>query len=76
MSKLIIKCDYCSHFEDVQKGREMMIHEQRCCFNPANKKCYSCKHRDYEWDLPFCKVECNVTDGEEVGNCTKWEEDI
>ena len=43
--KRVWKCGFCSQTNDIEE--EMIKHEEECSFNPANKKCASCKHHEY-----------------------------
>ena len=70
----VFKCDFCKHFS--QDAEEMRIHEIKCSFNPANKKCLTCKNAiDVGFDYPIinCLKNLSTYEGEEYGNCIGWE---
>jgi len=72
--KSVWKCDFCSSTDvSIEK---MKLHELSCSFNPINKKCYSCEYRDWSdgWgdSYTICKIDLDVLDGEEDGNCSGW----
>jgi hypothetical protein len=70
--KKVWKCDYCSHVQEQIFG--MKKHEEECAFNPANKKCFSCKNI---WSDNKCAEYCikglSLMKGEDDGNCPSWE---
>jgi hypothetical protein len=72
----VFKCDFCTHF--TQDAEEMRIHEQKCSFNPINKKCFTCK---YAWDsgfdcsIPECEKNISTLVGRDQGNCIGWEKE-
>ena len=74
----VFKCDHCHHF--TQDAEEMIIHEVKCVFNEANKKCFTCLH-SYEAGMPIsgsmrgCEKKLDIVKGEEVGGCVGWEAD-
>jgi len=76
--KTVLQCDFCSHTENVNSKGLMIEHEKKCAFNPKNKYCYTCKHK-YEAGYPIsgpmtgCRIDLDVVDGEDDGNCEGWE---
>ena len=71
--KRVWKCDFCvqTHVSSIK----ILEHEPECCFNPVNRKCYSCKNQDGSDYYPLCSKRYNVFKGEEEGNCEGWETD-
>ena len=74
----VFKCDHCHHF--AQDAEEIRMHEVKCVFNEANKKCFTCLH-SYEAGMPIsgsmrgCEKKLDIIKGEEVGGCLGWESD-
>lgn len=72
----VFKCDHCS--DTSQDAEEMRIHEAKCSFSPAAKKCYSCLH-SYEAGMPIsgsmrgCEKKLDTDKGETIGGCAGWE---
>jgi len=50
----VFKCDHCHHF--TQDAEEMRMHEVKCVFNEANKKCFTCLH-SYEAGMPISAIQ-------------------
>lgn len=72
--KLVLKCSHCCHFEEVQDGEKMRLHEINCSFNPANRKCFSCKYSESDgYGGRDCNAGCDTVVGEYRGNCSGWE---
>lgn len=74
--EVVLKCDYCSHFLKAQKEfiDEMKKHEEKCSFNSKNKKCFTCEHKYYDWDLERCNLNLDTLKGQDEGNCKGWKE--
>jgi hypothetical protein len=74
----VFKCDHCHHF--TQDAEEMRMHEVKCVYNEANKKCFTCLH-SYEAGMPIsgsmrgCEKKLDIVKGEKVGDCVGWEAD-
>lgn len=66
--KLVYKCDYCGHTKEKRVG--IAEHEKVCKFNPALKRCYSCRHRSIGID---CVKDLPVIDAIDGGGCKGWE---
>jgi hypothetical protein len=69
-------CDYCG-----ESGNKNVIrpHEEDCDYNPANKRCGSCKHKDYG-GAPISGIEIICNNGlsaeqviEDEESCAQWE---
>lgn len=68
--KKVWKCDFCQHTGVIVK--DMILHEENCGLNPKLKNCYSCEHHYDFWESTRCRLELNVFDGEDEGNCIGW----
>jgi len=75
--KQIWKCNYC--FETNESPNIIATHELKCSFNPANKKCWTCKSHSYFDGFSECiRKDINhsefydIFDGDEI--CDKWEQ--
>jgi pantothenate kinase len=73
------KCDYC--FEFSENKDEIQKHELKCCFNPKNRRCYTCIHKISSGsDMFDFYEECNLNmdmlavEDEEI-ICESWEEE-
>ncbi|WP_415912361.1 hypothetical protein [Neptuniibacter sp. QD37_11] len=76
--KQVWQCDFCTYTGEHTK---VAAHEAKCVFNPANRKCMTCKHRTDEgapisgfWNGCALKVanQFDVEDGD--ADCAKWEQ--
>jgi len=73
--KQVWKCDHCYH-TNINKDK-VEIHEDKCTFNPINKRCSTCDNQvpmDYSSDYE-CKIHnfghyMNVDDGDII--CKDW----
>jgi hypothetical protein len=74
--KRVWKCDFCSHTEkDIEK---MIIHENKCSFDPNKRNCHSCEFygdEGYDYSIPYCEKKLNHIEYEEDGNCPEWRTD-
>jgi len=68
--KQVWKCDFCT--ETNTDKAKIAGHEPKCSFNPINKKCFTCKHSAWEWDLRVCRKDLDTINGEDEGNCSGW----
>jgi hypothetical protein len=73
--KRVWKCDFC-YKTDVDKD-VMERHENECHFNPINKRCSTCEHRepmdysmDYECAIHDMGWYVDVDDGDK--DCDDW----
>ena len=75
--KRVWKCDFCSSTNVLSE--KIKEHELECSFNPEKRMCYSCifSYDDayYGERSPCCKINLDVVDGEEDGNCKGWQTD-
>lgn len=71
--KQVWKCDYCSHTN--QKFEMVEEHENKCCFNPKLKNCYTCKnyvdHPSLYDDYYICSLGLD-TDVFDSKPCDSW----
>lgn len=68
--KRVWKCDFCTKTD---KDSDVILeHEKTCSFNPIMKNCFSCKHHDFYFESSICKIDLDVYDGEDDGNCKGW----
>jgi len=73
--KQVWKCEFCSHTQEKING--LIGHEEKCSFNPKNKKCFTCRlawDSGHEYSIPECENHLSTVEGREVGNCVGWEE--
>lgn len=79
--KQVYKCDFC--YKTDANADVILEHESSCSFNPALKKCWTCKHNVDEGmpisgSMYVCQKGISYSDKEEVednGNCSKWEKE-
>lgn len=73
----VFMCEYCIAFSKDKK--KIQDHELKCKYNPVNKLCYSCKHRN-EGDLfiytdeDCCTIRQDIIPSTET--CESWESKI
>lgn len=78
--KRVWQCEFCS--ETDPEAAAIEEHERRCAFNPANKRCWTCRNVTQEgapmsgfWHGCNAGVPRDEQDDVEDGNeeCAKWE---
>lgn len=73
--KQVWKCDYCSN---TNENKDIIRkHENECCFNPKERRCYTCKNREeYAYsDGYYCSLELD-TDDVDFKPCDSWIIDV
>lgn len=77
--KQVWKCDFCY---DTNGDRDVIaVHEVKCQFNPATKRCTTCKHQterpwtDYGYDCKAGFLGDELMDRQDGDvPCDKWEQ--
>lgn len=61
-------CDFCDKYNtDINK---MLSHENKCNFNPVNKKCYTC--RNSQWRPGMRKNHGCIFKPNDKNICKQW----
>ena len=76
MPKLIYKCNFCNDFFDDKDEAEQ--HENECLADPRLRGCWSCKHRNLDYDDWICMINAYLREGDSWGcptdlHCPQWE---
>lgn len=75
MPSQVWKCNYCNTTSNNFKVVEE--HEQSCSFDPKQKKCLTCKHHDWFYDVEECHKNMTFEHREDVSDgkiiCEFWE---
>ena len=74
MPKLVYKCDFCDGFFDDKD--EAKQHESECLSDPRLKGCWSCKHKNWDYDDWICMINGPVRKSyicPDVLYCSQWE---
>lgn len=67
--KQVWKCDFCVETHEIKEN--ILSHEKKCVFNPIRKTCYSCKFREYFYEIEQCSINLSIFDGSD-GECKGW----